>query len=168
MLKPVIAVAVTEAMQKFLQALGYASSFDPDSDREERVQMHADKLYHQMLDYEKQVEAAKEAGQEPPPLTSLFNPQAKTRVEKPSSKSDAVEIPGGEQLPDGFTPSKELERLTPHERELEIHVHKAQMDQQQLYAEKASPFMKSQDDAKQKRREKASSWLGDTLAKWIS
>lgn len=159
---------VTETIQKFLQALGYSSAFDWDGDREERIQMHADKLYHQMLDYEKRVESAQEAGLEPPPLTSLFKPEATSRIEKPNSKSEAVEIPGGERIPAGFQPSKDLEQLTPHERELEIRVHQAQLDQQNAYAEKASPFMKSQDEARQKRREKATSWFGETLGRWIT
>lgn len=130
--------------------------------------MHADKLYHQMLDYEKQVESAQAAGLEPPPLTSLFKPEAPPRVEKPSRKAEAVEIPGGEKIPAGFKPSKDLEKLTPHERELEIRVHQAHLDQQNLYAETASPFMKGQEDARQKRREKASSWFGETLGRWFS
>lgn len=156
-------------MQKFLQALGYASSFDNNQDdKEERIQMHADKLYHQMLDYEKQVEEAHAAGLEPPPLTSLFNPEAKTRVEKPSGKSETLVIPGGEQIPEGFKPSKDLDKLTPHERELEIRVHKANLAQQDLYVEKASPFMKSQEDARLKRQEKASSWFGETIGRWVT
>lgn len=130
--------------------------------------MHADKLYHQMLDYEKRVESAQAAGLEPPPLTSLFDPEAKSRVEKPGGKAEAVEIPGGEQIPAGFKPSKDLEKLTPHERELEIRVHKAQLDQQNVYVEKASPFMKDQDNARQKRREMASNWFGETVARWIT
>lgn len=130
--------------------------------------MHADKLYHQMLDYERQVEIAQAAGLEPPPLTSLFKPEATSRVEKPSKKAEAVEIPGEEKIPAGFKPSKDLERLTPHERELEIRVHQAHLDQQNVYAETASPFMKGQEDARQKRREKASSWMGETLGRWFS
>ncbi|GES61390.1 hypothetical protein ATEIFO6365_0011004900 [Aspergillus terreus] len=146
---------------KFLQALGYAAAFDWDGEREERIQMHADKLYHEMLDYEKRVEEARAAGATPPPLTSLFNPQA-----KPASGD--LEIPGGEAIPAGFKPSKPLEQLTPHERELEIRAHNAQIEQQRLYAQEASPFMKSQEDARQKRRDKAVSWFGETIGRWVT
>ena len=41
-------------------------------EKEERIQMHADKLYHRMLDYERKVAEAKEAGREPPHPKSLF------------------------------------------------------------------------------------------------
>ncbi|KAB8227080.1 uncharacterized protein BDW43DRAFT_21097 [Aspergillus alliaceus] len=153
---------------KFLQALGYASSFDSDDEREERIQMHADKLYHEMLDYEKQVEEARAAGQEPPPLTSLFNPKARSQQQKAESTTGSLEIPGGEAIPSGFKPSKPLEQLTPHERELEIRAHYAQLEQQKIYAQEASPFLKTHDDARQKRREKAVSWFGETVGKWVT
>ncbi|CAG8033179.1 unnamed protein product [Penicillium olsonii] len=149
---------------KFLQALGYAASFDQDAEKEERIQLHADKLYHQMLDYEKRIEEAKAAGTEAPPLASLFNPEKQTNAQQ----NQGMEIPGGEAIPAGFKPSKPLQKLTPHERELEIRAHNAQLEQQRLYVEEATPFMKSQDDARQKRQEKAVSWFGETLGKWLS
>lgn len=141
-----------------------------DAEKEERIQMHADKLYHQMLDYEKRVEEAKAAGNEPPPLTSLFQPEKTAKVPaatggKPQS---TLEVPGGESIPAGFKPSKPLNKLTPHERELEIRAHNAQLEQQKVYLQEASPFMKTQDDAREKRREKAVSWFGETMGKWLS
>ncbi|KAJ5551489.1 hypothetical protein N7535_000566 [Penicillium sp. DV-2018c] len=148
---------------KFLQALGYAASFDYDAEKEERIQMHADKLYHQMLDYEKRVKEAKTAGTEPPPITSLFSPEKPTRA-----PAQGLEIPGGEAIPEGFKPSKPLQKLTPHERELEIRAHYAQLEQQKLYVEEAKPFMKTHDDARQKRQEKAVSWFGETIGRWVS
>ncbi|PYH66377.1 uncharacterized protein BO88DRAFT_406844 [Aspergillus vadensis CBS 113365] len=152
---------------KFLQALGYASSFNWDEEREERIQMHADKLYHQMLDYEKRVEEAQKAGQEPPPLTSLFNPKAEAS-QTPANTPGALEIPGGETIPVGLKPSKPLAQLTPHERELEIRAHNAQLEQQKLYVQEASPFMQTHEDARQKRREKAVSWFGETIGRWVT
>lgn len=130
--------------------------------------MHADKLYHQMLDYEKQVEEAKAAGREPPPLTSLFNPEAKPQPVKSIDGPNELEIPGGENIPPGFKPSKPLSQLTPHERELEIRAHNAQLEQQKLYLQEASPFMKTQEEARQKRRDKAVSWFGETIGKWVT
>ncbi|KAJ5649457.1 uncharacterized protein N7484_003180 [Penicillium longicatenatum] len=154
---------------KFLQALGYAASFEYDAEKEERIQMHADKLYHQMLDYEKRVEEAKAAGAELPPIQSLFNPEATNSSSTTDKKTQAViEIPGGESIPAGFKPSKPLQKLTPHERELEIRAYNAHLEQQKLYAEEASPYMKTQSDARSKRQEKAISWFGETIGKWVS
>ncbi|KAJ5735398.1 uncharacterized protein N7483_000523 [Penicillium malachiteum] len=153
---------------KFLQALGYASSFEYNPEKEERIQMHADKLYHQMLDYEKRVKEAKAAGLEPPPIKSLFNPEKVPSTPEKTENPLAFEIPGGESIPTGFKPSKPLHTLTPHERELEIRAFNSQLEQQKLYAEEATPFMKSQTDARSKRQEKAVSMFGETLGKWLS
>jgi len=154
---------------KFLQALGYAASFDWDQDKEERIQMHADKLYHQMLDFERRVEEARAAGVEPPPITSLFNPDAKPiRQESEQNAQGEFIIPGGEQLPPGVKPSKPLEKLSPHERELEIRSIKKQIEQQKIYVEEAAPFVKSHEEARMKRQEKAIRWFGESIGKWIT
>ncbi|KAJ5103268.1 hypothetical protein N7532_003797 [Penicillium argentinense] len=149
---------------KFLQALGYASSFQYDAEKEERIQMHADKLYHQMLDYERRVEAAKAAGTEPPPLMSLFDPK---KAPQPAGKRSDLDIPGGEAIPEGFKPSKPLHHLTPHERELEIRAHYAQLEQHKMYVAEAEPFMKSHEESRAKRKEKVTSWLGEGIGKWL-
>ncbi|KAL4815820.1 hypothetical protein BDW67DRAFT_163110 [Aspergillus spinulosporus] len=151
---------------KFLQALGYASAPQWDDEREERIQLHADKLYHEMLDYEKQVEEAREAGRDPPPLTSLFNPQAKP-IERASVGPTELEIPG-EPIPEGFTPSKPLERLTPHERELEIRAYYQQLEEQKAYVKGMLPIIRSHDEARDKRREKLVSWFGETVGNWMT
>lgn len=131
--------------------------------------MHADKLYHQMLDFERRVKEAKEAGVEPPPVISLFHPEKAPRPPATNQQGQpTLEIPGGEAIPAGLKPSKPLRQLTPHEREVEIRAHNAQLEQQKLYVDEASPFIKTQGDARDKRREKAVSWFGETIGKWVS
>lgn len=146
-----------------MQALGYASSFEYDEEKEERIQMHADKLYHQMLDYESRVAEARAAGQEPPPITSLFNPDA-----KPVSPDDKKVIPGVEQLPEGIKLPERLDQLSPHERELEIQSMKAELEQKKLYSEEAAPYIKAQQEAQAKRQERAKNWFGETIGKYIT
>lgn len=162
--------AILTLEKKFLQALGYASSFEYDPAKEERIQMHADKLYHQMLDYEKRVEEAKAAGTEIPPVTSLFKPE---KGPQPPSQGQGTEgskvaIPGDEPIPEGFKPSKPLWQLTPHQRELEIRAHNAQMEQHKLYFEQAGQIVKAQEDTRTKRQEKAVKLFGETIGKWLA
>lgn len=162
---------LTFRVQKFLQALGYAANFEWDSEREERIQMHADKLYHQMLDYEKTVEEAKEAGLEPPPITSLFNPQAKPTPHS-SAATDKVTIPGGieEFLAQVKDPKLKasLKDMTPHEREVEIRALKAKFDNKHMYEEEVSGLLSVEDAARAKRREKMVGWFGETLGSWLT
>ena len=122
-----------------------------------------------MLDFEKKVKEAKTAGLDPPPIQSLFHPEreplAPVSDKQPYSQ---VEIPGGEAIPAGFRPSKPLHQLSPHERELEIRAYNSQLEQHKLYAQEASPFLKGHDEARSQRREKAVSWFGEKIGKWIS
>ncbi|OJD22783.1 hypothetical protein ACJ73_05868 [Blastomyces percursus] len=165
---------------KFLQALGYASSFKFDADKEERIQMHADKLYHQMLDYERRAEEAKAAGLEPPTPQSLFKPASQpsssstaptttttTTTDSQPTNSD-LEIPGGEQVPEGVKFTKPLKDMTPHERELELQVLHQKRAQQGIYLEEVGPVLQAENQARDKRREKLSGWFGETIAKYLA
>jgi hypothetical protein len=116
-----------------------------------------------MLDYESRVAEARAAGQEPPPITSLFNPNA-----NPVLPSDDKVIPGVEQLPEGIKLPETLNKLSPHERELEIQSMKAELEQRKMYSEEAAPYIKAQQDAQMKRQERAKSWFGETIGKWIT
>jgi hypothetical protein len=49
---------------RFLKALGYLSVWDRPAEEEERIQMHADKLYHDMLHRERVEEEARRWGSE--------------------------------------------------------------------------------------------------------
>ena len=62
-----------DVQKKFLKALGYVSMNARPEEESEQIQMHADRLYHRMLDHEKVVEQAKEMGKTPPPLPPLLD-----------------------------------------------------------------------------------------------
>ena len=49
----------TQLQTKFLQALGYMSSQDQSPAVDERIQMHADRLYQQMLQHEMAIKEAR-------------------------------------------------------------------------------------------------------------
>ncbi|KAL8773227.1 MAG: hypothetical protein Q9209_001904 [Squamulea sp. 1 TL-2023] len=78
---------------RFLKALGYLSAHDRPPEIDERIQMHADKLYHRMLDQERAVEEAKKSNlpiPEFPPLVTEpvlpSNPVATSTTTTLSSK----------------------------------------------------------------------------------
>lgn len=161
--------------QKFLQALGYASTFAPDSDREERIQMHADKLYHKMLDYERAAEEAHAKNEPVPEPVSLFKSrqQTETTPATPVSAQDdggdhSIPVPGGETLPPGAHWSKAPERLTPHEREVEVRIARQQMEMRHQYRGEVEDVLKEEEMAKRLRQEKFSKWFGPTVGKWLA
>ncbi|KAK2787303.1 hypothetical protein FQN53_005462 [Emmonsiellopsis sp. PD_33] len=161
---------------KFLQALGYGSDFHFDPEKEERIQMHADKLYHQMLDYEKRADEAKAAGLEPPPPQSLFKrtiqptptPAPTPTTTDAQPKSSGFELPGGERVPPNLQLPKSLKNMTPHEREVELQVLRQKQVQQGIYMNEVGGMLKAEDEAKKKRREKLGEWFGPTIAKWLA
>ncbi|QIW97988.1 hypothetical protein AMS68_003506 [Peltaster fructicola] len=61
-----------EMQARFLKALGYLS-MPRSAEEEERIQMHADKLYQQMLEREKQAQEIKEQGKELSPAKPLLD-----------------------------------------------------------------------------------------------
>ena len=68
---------------RFLRALGYLTLYDRSPEESEKIQMHADKLYHKLLEQEKQLDEAKNKGVPTP----AFAPLVKVRGEKPQTGS---------------------------------------------------------------------------------
>ena len=65
---------------RFLKALGYLSNDLATMDEEEKIQMHADRLYHEMLEREKMIEEAKGAGRDAPVFEPLIQPDTTTKA----------------------------------------------------------------------------------------
>lgn len=102
-----------DMQSKFLKALGYFSTYD-DSERDEKLQMHADLLYQQMLEQENAVEAAKVAGLPTPKYPSVLGPattpvgtttstnEVKTEVDKASVQESPQATKSGLQTLEQF------------------------------------------------------------------
>ncbi|MCJ1308848.1 hypothetical protein MMC25_002503 [Agyrium rufum] len=58
---------------RFLRALGYLSAYERPTEVDEDIQVHADDLYHQMLEREEAQRIAKEQGQPAPQYPALIN-----------------------------------------------------------------------------------------------
>lgn len=129
--------------------------------------MHADKLYHQMLDYELKVAEAQAAGIEPPPLTSLFRPEARNTLQQAgasNAKSDHNNPNIGE-MPQGMKVPAKWDEMTAHEREVEIQSYKAGVTQQKMYAEEAAPFLKKFKGNHLEGKEKSGNWFRETFGR---
>lgn len=62
-----------DMQSKFLKALGYLTMDVRSAEDSERIQMHADKLYQQMLEQEAEIEKAREEGRPPPKFESVLS-----------------------------------------------------------------------------------------------
>lgn len=142
---------------KFLQALGYMTSTTSSDDDEERIQMHADKLYHRMMDYEAEVDDARRNGRPIPPLTSLFNPNRSA--------------PTAEQLdlPETITSKmkKPLHEYAPHERELAARAALEEAKVADAYAQDLFNYTTTMNEERKVRQQWLTNAFGETLGKFL-
>lgn len=142
---------------KFLQALGYMSNYEADDDQLERIQMHADKLYHRMMDYEADVEDAKRNNKPIPPLASIFNPN------QPAPTADQMDVPEAVQA----RMTTPLHELAPHERELAAQAALTERNIKINDAEQFYAYSASIEEDRIRRRGWISKILGDPIANLI-
>lgn len=154
--------------------------------------MHADTLYHRMLDQEKATEAAKEAGQPIPSFPSLLSkPRPPITTPSPSTTSSSPPNP----IPDDIAPNKKPEAEAGSketiERELTLtkaarkELRKRTKDQSQLVKEleeramraeaesdigvtaRVNDLITAREQARKERREKGEATVGDTVSRWL-
>lgn len=142
---------------KFLQALGYRGSASSDAEVDEKIQMHADKLYHRMMDYEASVDEAKATGQPIPPLTSVFNPN------RPAPTMEQLNLPPN--LAKGL--GTRLQEMPPHERELAARAVLEETKVSHQYADDFFAYTTTLNEGRKERQKKLVDAFGETLGKFF-
>lgn len=102
--------------QRFLKALGYLSNLEDSEEgrrMDERIQMHADRLYHQMLDQEKAVEKAKEEGKPIPRFEPLIGKIPVTAESTPSAPAVDASPKAASTAPPAVDPNSPIAKLNP-------------------------------------------------------
>jgi hypothetical protein len=146
-----------QLQSKFMVALGYLSSGTSSAEDEEKIQMHADKLYHRMMDYEADLDDARAHGRPIPPLTSVFNP------EKPAPTIEELDLPPKMEKMLSTT----LSEMQPHERELAVRATLQQAKITHMYADEYTRYAIDQNEGRKGRQ----AWLvrvfGEPIGKFI-
>ncbi|GAB7355837.1 hypothetical protein MBLNU459_g6500t3 [Dothideomycetes sp. NU459] len=156
---------------RFLKALGYLS-IDRTAEEDEKIQMHADKLYQEMLAREKAAQEAKEKGVPEPAYRPLLD--ASSAAQAMGLKPTTVSGPVGEQLQkqgglDIYSVEKRQEiekRLagkTPAERDLEIQLMVAESKASVEYADRISQYYEDEKKTRADRRERGRETFGDSI-----
>ena len=153
--------------------------------------MHADTLYHRMLDQEKAIEAAKEAGQ---PIPSFPPILSQSRSPKPTL-TPPFSTPSSSPLPEIMAEKQqsqvESSRQTGVERDVKLteearaELRKRTKDQPEIVkeleeramhaeavsdlgvAKRVNELTKARDQARKERREKGEATVGDTVSGWF-
>jgi len=153
---------------KFLKALGYLSTFDRPSEVDERIQMHADTLYHRMLDQEAAIETAKAEGRpipEFPPLLSKTS-ISKTSPTRPTQSTSTSTIDMASQLSPAVQAQlkKRLEGLNDEQRQVEERAIAAEIQAGEQLAGHLGTIYQKQDEERQRRKDQGKETIGDKVA----
>jgi len=164
----------TTLQAKFLQALGYMSVDDRPPEVEDRIQMHADRLYQQMLEHEKAIKIAKEQGVPAPDfkpimsrenLAKVLGVQATQymdtaeRAEYMAQKKDLSYVP--ENMREKY--EKIIKDMTPDERIIEEAVNITQAREQSNLARDYRQFVEKKKVEEALRKETGTPTIAERI-----
>jgi|TARA_R110002003_G_scaffold186_6_gene14553 hypothetical protein len=168
-----------DMQSKFLKALGYLTMDERSAEDAEKIQMHADKLYQQMLQQEAEIEKAEKEGREIPKFESLLSDRAisRTMASKPTPSSDAspTDGAGAEDESDIWSRIKpdarrayeeKLAKLPPVQQEMERIAVIGELKAQSGITKKVEQTFVEERINRMKRRESGQATIGDTIKYW--
>lgn len=129
--------------------------------------MHADKLYHRMLDQEAAIEAAKAEGKPVPEFSPLLSSRAEkaSTATTPATKASSVEPFQATELPDNLRKQleKRLEGLDKEARDVEERAFAAELKAGEQVAGGLGTIFQKQEEEKRLRKEQGKETIGDKL-----
>ncbi|KAL1612976.1 hypothetical protein SLS60_001207 [Paraconiothyrium brasiliense] len=164
-----------DMQSKFLKALGYLTMDVRSAEDSERIQMHADKLYQQMIEQERAIEKAKEEGREPPKFESVLSKQniaramsgqsltAASIADKPQVEDDTEELWKLIKPDSRAKYEKLLAEMPPTERDIEKRALIGEIQANIGQAKQVQDTFIEERINRMKRREAGQSTIGDTI-----
>lgn len=165
-----------DMQSKFLKALGYMTMDARTPEEDERIQMHADKLYQRMLQQEAEMEKAKEEGRPIPKFESVLSHRS---VAEAMSNMSSSAVPIAAESADyenevwsRIKPSsraeyeKKLAELPAEDQEIEKMALLGELKAQSGVAKRVEETFVEERIARMKRKEAGQATLGDTIKQW--
>ncbi|KAK1780556.1 hypothetical protein QBC45DRAFT_440867 [Copromyces sp. CBS 386.78] len=160
---------------KLLKALGYLQTYNRSPEVDEDIQMHADALYHRMLDQEAEIEKCKAEGRPVPAFPSLFEnstyqiPVYPTKSQPAAATSAAGTGEPGKQDP--YEPSQaiveswqeKLAGLPETERMAEEEALRAEHRAKAIMAKNLQELWNEQSKEREQRRAEGKETIGDKI-----
>lgn len=165
-----------DMQSKFLKALGYMTMDARTPEEDERIQMHADRLYQQMMQQEAEIEKAKEEGRPIPKFESVLSKRNVARA-MGGATSTATNAAGasrlaGEDEDDVWSQikpesrreyEKKLAALPPEEQEIERMAVLGELKASTGMAKQVEETFVEERIQRMKRREAGQATFGDTI-----
>ena len=124
--------------------------------------MHADTLYHRMLDQEKQIEEAKAEGKPAPVFPPLVHSIKQKTTAATKATLQQIEKPVSQLSPENQALfQKRIEGLNAEERELEERAFKAELETGREMASAYVSIMAKQDAEREQRKRDGNETIGD-------
>ncbi|KAF1841789.1 uncharacterized protein K460DRAFT_369801 [Cucurbitaria berberidis CBS 394.84] len=170
-----------DIQSKFLKALGYMTMDARTPDEDERIQMHADKLYQQMLQQEAEIEKAKEEGKPLPKFESVMSKQNMARSMAGASSTAAPVSGARNPYTEDETENdiwshikpesrreyeKKLAALPPEQQEIERMAVLGELKASTGMAKQVEETFIEERIQRMKRREAGQATFGDTIKHW--
>ncbi|KAF2022359.1 hypothetical protein BU24DRAFT_418004 [Aaosphaeria arxii CBS 175.79] len=166
-----------DIQSKFLKALGYLTLDKRTPEEDEKIQMHADKLYQQLLAQEALIAKAKEEGKPIPTFESVLSKQNVSRaaVGKPLIPTEMPLPPDADDENDIWAhikPSsrkeyeKKLATLPKEDQEIERKALLGELRAQTGISKKVEETFVEERLNRIKRREAGQATFGDTIKRW--
>ncbi|OIW24093.1 hypothetical protein CONLIGDRAFT_585111 [Coniochaeta ligniaria NRRL 30616] len=141
---------------RFLKALGYLSVQDRSPEVEEDIQMHADRLYHRLMEQEAAVDEAKKEGKPVPKFEPLI-PKPIIRI---TDEREDISLSPHLQR----TLKEQLEKVPEEERHAEEEAIKAELRAKAEVAARVQDIWAEQAREKEQRRKEGKLTIGDRVS----
>ncbi|OAL56711.1 hypothetical protein IQ07DRAFT_582012 [Pyrenochaeta sp. DS3sAY3a] len=158
-----------DMQSKFLKALGYMTMDQRTAEEDEKIQMHADKLYQQMLQQEAEMEKAKEEGKPIPKFESILSKQNVVNAMSGGSKTASADVTDDSDLWTRIKPEsrreyeKKLATLPPEEQEVERMAVLGELRASTGMAKQVEQTFIEERIKRMQRREAGQATFGDTI-----
>ncbi|KAI2622571.1 hypothetical protein GGR54DRAFT_599061 [Hypoxylon sp. NC1633] len=147
---------------RLLKALGYLSTYDRSPEDEEEIQMHADMLYHRMLEQEAEVAAARQEGRPIPTFPPVITKAPAAAVkQQQQQKQHPEEDLTQEQLE---TLRARLKKVAEEDRFAEEQAIRAEWRAKAEIASRVEELWKKQDQDRLARKERGEETLWDKVS----
>lgn len=164
---------------KFLKALGYLTLDARSPEDDEKIQMHADKLYQQMLKQEAEIEKAEAEGREPPKFESVLSKAniARAMAGKqtsitPLSAQGTSKVEAEEDLLSQIKPEarkryeEAIAKLPAKDQDIERAAILGELKAQKGMTKQVEQTFVEERINRMKRKEAGQATIGDTIKSW--
>ncbi|CAK7220799.1 hypothetical protein SBRCBS47491_004311 [Sporothrix bragantina] len=158
---------------RLLKALGYLNTYGRSAEMDERIQLHADTLYHRMLQQEAEIEKAKAEGRPAPALdfaTNIALPKAGVAAASPTAPAvpaaPAVPIENDLSIPEDLRKqfAEKLAKLPAAERSAEEAALRAELVAHAEMSTRVTELRAAQQAAREQRKADGKATLKDRVS----